>query len=353
MIVGYGSQRKVSVVGALTTIKPSELKVGGVSSVSNALAGRVAGLIGVQTSGEPGEDVSELWIRGVSTFGANSSPLVLIDGIDRGTSALNDIVPEDIESFTILKDASATAVYGARGANGVVLVNTRRGVVGEMTVGVNVKSVIEELPRLPNYLGAYDYAVLANEARAVRGDKSLYSPEIYDIIKYQMDPDLYPDVNWQKEVLKELTWGTQANVNISGGGKSARYYMSGFFRTNDAIYKQTGMDRYNRSVGRKQYSFRTNVDVNATKSTVVGLYLHANLVDNTHPGFGSTDSIWSALANLTPMTVPVRYSNGQLPAYGKGGLTSPAVLLNETGFVEERDNTIESLLKIEQDLKDN
>jgi TonB-linked SusC/RagA family outer membrane protein len=337
-------------VGALTTVKPNVLKTGGVSSVTNALAGRVAGLIGVQSSGEPGKDVSSFWIRGISTFGANSSALVLIDGIDRGASALNNIAPEDIESFTVLKDASATAVYGARGANGVVLVNTRRGVAGEMTIDFNVKTMVEELPRLPNYLGAYDYAVLANEARAVRGDKSLYSPEIYDIIKYQMDPDLYPDVNWQDEILKDKTLGMQANINISGGGKLARYYMSGFYRTNDAIYKQTGMDRYNRSVGREQYSFRTNVDVNATKSTLISLSLYANLVDNTRPGFGTTDNIWSAQANLTPMTVPVRYSNGQLPAYGKGEMSSPAVLLNETGFLVDRDNSIESLLKLQQDL---
>ncbi len=349
-IVGYGTQRKVSVIGSITTIKPAELQTGGVSSVTNALAGRVAGLIGIQSSGEPGKDVSEFWIRGISTFGANSKALILVDGIEREGS-LNDLAPEDIESFSILKDATATAIYGARGANGVVLINTKRGQEGKISINANIKTMVETLPRLPKYLQAYDYATLANEARTVRGDQSVYSPEIFDIIKYNMDPDLYPDVNWQDEILKKRTYGVQGNINISGGSKLARYYMSGFYRTNDAIYKQTGMERYHSNVRRNQYTFRSNIDVDVTKTTLVSLLLSAKLVDLNRPGIGTTDQIWSAQANLTPMTVPVRYSNGQFPAYGKEENTSPSVLLNETGFITDRDNSIESLLKIEQDLK--
>jgi TonB-linked SusC/RagA family outer membrane protein len=349
-VVAYGTQRKVSIVGAITTVKTEDLKVGSVSSVSNALAGRVAGLIGVQRSGEPGQDVSEFWIRGISTFGANSSALILIDGIDRGASSLNDLAPEDIESFSVLKDATATAIYGARGANGVVLINTKRGQEGKITINANVKTMVETLPRLPEYVNAYDYAQLANEARAVRGDQSLYSPEIYEILKYRMDPDLYPDVNWQDEILKDQTYGMEGNINISGGGKLARYYMSGYYRTNDAIYKQTGMERYNTNVNRNQYSFRSNIDVDATPSTKVSLLLSAQLVDQNRPGMGNTSYIWSACANLTPMTVPVVYSNGQFPAYGKDDSTSPTVLLNQTGFMTERNNTIESLLSVEQKL---
>jgi TonB-linked SusC/RagA family outer membrane protein len=349
-VVGYGTQRKVSVVGAIATIKPDELQVGGVTSVSNALAGRVAGLIGIQSSGEPGADVSEFWIRGISTFGGGASALVLIDGIDRGAGALNQLAPEDIESFSILKDASATAVYGARGANGVIMINTKRGQEGKISINANVKTMLESLPRLPEYLRAYDYATLANEARLVRGDKSVYSPEIFDIIKYNMDPDLYPDVSWQDEILKDRTYGLQGNINISGGSKLARYYMSGFYRTNDAVYKQTGMERYHSNVRRNQYSFRSNIDVDVTKSTLVSLLLSATLVDQNRPGIGTTEEIWGAQANLTPLLVPVMYSNGQFPSYGSGINTSPYVLLNETGFLTNRDNRIESALKIEQDL---
>lgn len=348
-VVGYGTQRKVSVVGAITSIAPQELARGGVTSITNALAGRVAGLIGVQRSGEPGEDVSEFWIRGISTFGAKQGALILIDGIER--SSINEVAPEDIESFSILKDATATAVYGARGANGVVIINTKRGKEGKMNISANVKTMIETLPRLPKYVGAYDYARLANEAKVVRGDKPLYSEGVFDIIKYNMDPDLYPDVNWQDEILKKRTWGLQANINISGGGGVARYYMSGFYRTNDAIYNQSGMNKYNTNVRRDQYSFRSNIDVNVTKTTRLSLLLSVALVDMNRPGMGTTSQIWEAQANLTPMTVPVRYSNGLLPAYGKGDLASPAVLLNETGFMTENENTVESKLVLEQDFK--
>lgn len=346
-VVGYGTQRKVSVIGSITNIDAKELR-GGVTSITNALAGRVAGLIGVQRSGEPGSDVSEFWIRGISTFGAKQGALILIDGIER--SSINEVAPEDIESFSILKDATATAVYGARGANGVVIINTKRGKEGKVNISANVKTMIETLPRLPNYLGAYDYATLANEARVVRGDKPLYSSEIFDVIKYNMDPDLYPDVDWQKEILAKRTWGVQANVNISGGGKLSRYYMSGFYRTNDAIYKEQGMSKYHTNVRRNQYSFRSNIDVDVTKTTSLSLLLSAILVDMNRPGIGTTSQIWNAQANLTPMTVPIRYSNGQLPAYGKGDQSSPVVLLNETGFVTERENTIESKLVLSQDL---
>jgi len=350
-VVGHGTQRKISVTGAISSVSVKDLNRGGVTSISNMLAGRVAGLVGVQKSGEPGKDVSEFWIRGISTFGANSSALVLIDGVDRGAGSLNDLDPEDIESFSILKDASATAVYGARGANGVVLINTKRGNESNMSINANVKTMVEYLPRLPKYLNAYDYATLANEARIGRGEKSVYPAEIFDIIKYNMDPDLYPDVNWQEEILNKSTRGTQANLNIVGGGKIARYYMSGTYRTNDAIYKQSGMENYNSNVKRNQYGFRSNIDVDVTKTTQVGLSLSAKLIDMNRPGIGTTDRIWAAVANLTPMTVPVKFSNGQFPAYGKEeNQTSPSVLLNQTGFLTDKTNTIESILNLKQNL---
>ncbi|MDR2472966.1 MAG: TonB-dependent receptor [Tannerella sp.] len=349
-VVGYGSQRKVSVVGAISSVNAIELQRGSVTSVSNNLAGRIAGLIGVQSSGEPGSDVSEFWIRGISTFGGGSSALVLIDGIDRGTSGLNDLAPEDIESFSVLKDATATAIYGARGANGVIIINTKRGVESVIKINADVKTSVEWLPRLPQYLRAHDYALLANEAKAVRGDAILYSPDIFDVLKYKMDPDLFPDVSWKDEILRQYAWSTQANVNISGGGKLARYYMSGYYRTNDAIYKQTGMQRYNSNVRRNQYSFRSNIDVDVTSTTKVTLLLAAKMVDQDYPGIGSTSTIWNAVSNITPMTVPVIYSNGLFPSFGAGNNTSPTILLNETGYRTTNTNTIESTLNFEQKL---
>lgn len=352
-VVGYGTQRKISVVGAVTTIEPQELSVSSVTSMTNALAGRVAGLIGVQRSGEPGQDVSEFWIRGISTFGAQDQALFLIDGVERDISAFNNLAPEDIESFSILKDASATAVYGARGASGVVIVTTKHGKAGRMTINANVKTMLEWLPKskMPDYLGAYDYAALANEARAVRGEDPVYNPAMMDVIKYHLDPDLYPDVDWQKELLKPVTWGLSANVGISGGGDVARYYISGNFRTNDAAYKQSGLNNYNTNVLRKQYTFRANVDVNATKTTLVSLNLATDVTTLNRPGIGSTSEIWDAQANLNPLTVPIKYSNGQLPAYGSESYqASPVVLLNETGYATDYTSTVNSVLSINQNL---
>lgn len=349
-IVAYGKQRKVSVVGAISSINVDDLKSAPVTSLSNAIAGRMAGIIGVQQSGEPGSDVSEFWIRGISTFGAKATALFLIDGVERTQNDFNNLLPEDIESFSILKDASATAVYGARGANGVVLVTTKRGQEGRMTISANVKTMVEYLPRLPEYLKAYDYAKLANEARLVRGETPLYDDKMFEVIKYHLDDNFYPDINWQDEILKKATFGWQANMNISGGGSIARYFMSLNYRGNDAAYKESNMHKYNTNVKRHQYSFRSNIDVNVTKSTIVSLNLATTIVDMNRPGIGTTDQIWKAQANMNPLNVPKVYTNGQFPAYGKEDKTSPYVLLNETGYVNEYANTLQSTLKLNQDL---
>ena len=356
-IVAYGKQRKISVVGAISSIKVDDLKSAPVTSLSNALAGRMAGIIGVQQSGEPGADVSEFWIRGISTFGAKATALFLIDGVERTQNDFNNLLPEDIESFSILKDASATAVYGARGANGVVLVTTKRGQEGKMSINANVKTMIEYLPRLPEYLGAYDYAKLANEAKFVRGESALYDEKMFEVIKYHLDDNFYPDINWQDEILKKATFGWQANMNVSGGGSIARYFMSLNYRSNDAAYKESNMHKYNTNVKRKQYSFRSNIDVNVTRTTTIGLNLATTIIDMNRPGIGTTDQIWKAQANMNPLNVPIRYTNGQYPAMKAPGttevgtMTSPYVLLNETGYLNEYTNTLQSTLKLNQDLK--
>lgn len=349
-VVGYGTQRKVSVIGAISSVDVEKLKSSGVTSISNALSGRMAGIIGVQRSGEPGEDVSEFWIRGISTFGAKDKALFLIDGIERDQASFNNLLPEDIESFSILKDATATAVYGARGANGVVLITTKRGQEGRMNISANVKTMIEYLPKLPEYLRAKDYAALANEAKIVSGQAPLYDDVAFETIKYGLNPDLYPDIDWQDKILKRATWGLQANMNISGGGSIARYFMSLSYRTNDAAYKQSGVHKYNTNVLRHQYGFRSNIDVNVTKSTVVSLNLSTTIVNMNRPGIGSTAKIWEAQASLNPLTVPSRFSNGQVAVNKMSGDPSPSpeILLNETGFVTDYNNSIQSALRLDQ-----
>ncbi len=207
------TQRKISNLAAVTSID-AKLLDQPTTSISNLLGGRVAGVISSLTSGEPGKNIAEFWIRGIGTFGANSSALVLIDGLE---GDINSIDPSDIENFSVLKDASATAVYGVRGANGVVLITTKRGSTDKVRITGRVSTTLSHLRRLPDYVGAYDYATLANEAREVRGEEPLYSNVEMDIIRNNLDPDLYPDVNWQKEIVKNNSWKRAYYVSAQGG----------------------------------------------------------------------------------------------------------------------------------------
>ena len=197
VVVGMGVQRKISAVGAITTVNVKELQTPA-PSITNMLGGRVAGIITMQNSGEPGKNLAEFWIRGIGTFGANSSALVLVDGLEGN---INDLDPADIESFSILKDASATAVYGVRGANGVVLVTTKRGAEGKMRITMRTNFSLSHLVRMPEYLDGYNYALLVNEANELRNEEPLYDDIELRVIKGNLDPDLYPNVNWQDEIV--------------------------------------------------------------------------------------------------------------------------------------------------------
>ncbi len=349
VVVGRGTQRKISVVGAVTNIKPADLQVPAVS-VTNMLGGRVPGIIAVTRSGEPGNDFSEFWVRGISTFGAGASALILIDGVE---GDLNTLDPADIESFTVLKDASATAVYGVRGANGVVLVTTRRGKSGKITVDVKSNVGLSYSARLPNYVDGATYARLANEASVVRGGKPIYDQTSLEMFSNGLDPDLYPNVSWRDVVLKDYVWNQQHHISVTGGGTNARYYMSVGIQNKEAIYKQDkSANKYDTSVGYSKYNFRANIDANLTKSTIIELGLESVMVNNVYPGYGDNNqALWDAQANLTPVTVPVLYSNGALPAYGANAdQRSPYVLLNYTGYKKFFDNTNTIRLRLTQDM---
>ena len=198
VVTALGSQRKISNLSAVSSVDPQDLQRP-TTSVANLLGGRVAGVIATLHSGEPGKNISDFWIRGIGTFGANASALVLIDGLEGN---INDLDPADIESFSVLKDASATAVYGVRGANGVVLITTKHGTTEKINITTRGSITLNKIKKLPNYLGAYEYALLANEAREERGETPLYNDMALQIIKNHLDPDLYPDVNWQRKQLE-------------------------------------------------------------------------------------------------------------------------------------------------------
>lgn len=349
VVVGRGTQRKVSVTGAVTNVEVANLQVPS-SSVSNMLGGRVPGVIAITRSGEPGKDFSEFWIRGISTFGAGSSALVLIDGVDGN---LNDLDPADIESFSILKDASATAVYGMKGANGVVLVTTKRGTAGKLRIDVKTNVSFSHSPRMPKYVDAHDYARLANEARVVRDQRPVYTDAELSLFQTGLDPDLYPNINWRDVILRDYTWNQQHHLSASGGGPNARYYLSLGIQTKDALFKQDkGVNPYNTNVNYNKYNFRANVDVNMTSTTNLVLGLETVIVNQNFPGYGdNSDQLWITQANMTPVTVPLVYSTGQLPAYGRNNdQQSPYVLLNYTGYRKFYRNTNKLNVQLKQDL---
>ncbi|GHT67863.1 SusC/RagA family TonB-linked outer membrane protein [Bacteroidia bacterium] len=348
VVSGRGSQRKISVVGAITNVETKELQVPA-TSVSNMLGARVPGIIAVTRSGEPGNDFSEFWIRGISTFGASQSALILIDGVEGN---LNDLDPADIESFSILKDASATAVYGTRGANGVVVVTTKRGKSGKMHINFKTNTTYSYSPRMPEYVDAYQYAGLANEARVVRGNPAVYTPTELELYKTGLDPDLYPNVNWRDVIMKDHAWNTQHHLSIAGGGENARYYVSLGALNNEALFKQDANSPYSANVDYHKYNFRANVDANVTKSTTLSMNIETVFVTQNAPGFGdNNDALWQAQANLPPTIVPVRYSNDQLPSFGAtGNQMSPYIQLNYTGYKAIERYTAKSNLALKQDL---
>jgi len=346
VVAAGATQRKITVTGAVTTVNVKDLKTS-TSQLSNSLAGNVAGIIARQISGEPGSNVSQFWIRGINTFGANASALVLVDGIERN---FNEINIEDIATFSVLKDASATAIYGQRGANGVIIITTKQGEAGKATItfegigGYNTRS------RTPEYVDGITYMNLANEARLARFQDPLFSDVEKQVQIHNLDPDLYPNVNWWDQVLKDGAFNQNYRLNISGGGSTARYYISGAYYNEDGMYKTNDVaNAYNTNVNYGRYNYLANVDVNVTSSTLVRLGVSGFLANHNTPGTSSVD-IWGSLSELTPLSIPVRYSNGLVPTYGAANQTNPWVLLTETGYTTRWENKVQTNISLEQDL---
>lgn len=347
VVVGLGAQqRKISSVGAITTVDVKQLQ-SPAPSMANLLGGRAAGVISMQSSGEPGANIADFWVRGIGTFGANAKALVLIDGLE---GDLNTIDPADVESFSILKDASATAVYGVRGANGVVLVTTKRGTVDRIQITGRVNSTLSHLNRLPEYLGAYDYALLANEASAVRGGEIMFNETELGIIENNLDSDMYPNVNWQDEILNKSFWRQSTYVSGRGGSEVARYFLSLGGNKETAAYKVDKNSIYSSNVGYSTYNYRVNLDINLTKSTKVFLGSDGFLSQHTQPGIANTDYIWKTQSTLTPVSIPIQYSNGLLPGVGSGERSSPYVMINRTGKAANEWYKGKATLAIDQDL---
>ncbi len=348
VITGTGAQKKLTVTGAITNVDVDVLKANPSGSMANALAGNVPGILAMQTSGKP-RSVSEFWIRGISTFGASNSALVLVDGFER---SLDEINVEDVESFSVLKDASATAIYGSKGANGVVLITTKHGKAGKINISAKAETFYNMLTQVPDFVDGYTYASMANEAKITRNLEPLYKADELEIFRLGLDPDLYPNVNWIDELLRKGSWSTRATLSMNGGGNTARYYVSGSYLDQQGMYKvDKALKDYNTNANFRRWNYRMNVDIDITKSTLLKVGVSGSLQKANDSGVGS-DAIWTALMGYNAIMVPKLYSNGYVPAYGNdnGDRFNPWVQATMTGYRENWKNNIQTNVTLEQKL---
>ncbi len=297
VVVGYGTQKKVNLTGSIATIKSDDIVKNSTANVSSALSGRLAGVITIQSSGEPGGDASSIRIRGQSSLGGSSPPLILVDGIPR---ALNNINANDIESISVLKDAAAAAIYGMRAANGVVLITTKRG-KGKNTFNVNVYSGIQEPTRLPDFLDSFDYATLLNEANANDGVAPAYTDEDLQKFRDGSSPNTHPDTDWINEVLDSSAPMQSIDISSSGSSEnnSIKYFTSLGYLYQDALYDRNKFDRFN---------FRSNLDIKINDHINLTTDFSGNFETRERPGISSS-TLFSRLMR-TPPTEVNQYTNG-------------------------------------------
>lgn len=347
IITGTGVQKKLTVTGAVTQISMDDIASTSTSNLTNMLAGNVPGVMAMQSSGQPGKNTSEFWVRGISTFGAGSSALVLVDGFPRD---LNEISIEDIESFTVLKDASTTAIYGSKGANGVILITTKKGKAGKVNVDAKFEAAYNTRTMTPEFADGYSYASMMNEALITRNKEPEYSPEELEILKLGLDPDLYPNVDWQDLLLRNGAMTYRGSLNLSGGGNTARYFISGSYLNEQGMYKvdENIKKDYDTNANSQLYNYRMNVDVDITKTTLVKVGVSGSLRKMNEPG--RAINVWEALMRQNPIEIPAMYSDGRFPTRGVDADTNPWVLTTQTGYNETWTNKIQTNITLEQKL---
>ncbi|MBR1575105.1 MAG: TonB-dependent receptor [Bacteroidales bacterium] len=339
VMVAYGAQRKASVIGSISTIGTEQLQAP-IGQLSTGLAGKLAGVVAVQHTGEPGSS-AEFWIRGVNTFGANAYPLILVDGVERSMD-LVDV--EDIASFSILKDATATALYGVRGANGIVLITTRRGAESKPKVNVKIESGITSPTQLPEMASAEQFIDYLNAMQPGAIDD--YARQMY---LSGADPDLYPNVNWIGEIFKRHASTRKANVNVTGGTRNVRYYAGGSYYFEDGIFNVDQNDRYNSQMNFRRFNFRTNIDINVTPSTTLGMDLSTQFTKKNQPGT-SLSNIYNNVMQITPIGFPKVFSDGTLSNPEVG--SNPYNMINNMGYATIDTQNAQSTVALTQDFSE-
>lgn len=349
VIVGYGTQRKISNIGAQSSMKMEDIKTPS-ASLTTTLAGRLAGVVAVQRTGEPGKDAADIWIRGISTPNT-SSPLVLVDGVER---SFNDIDPEDIESLTTLKDASATAVYGVRGANGVILIKTKPGKVGKPTVSADYYESFTRFTKMVDLADGITYMNAANEAMRNDGIATKYTEDQIRNTIVGKDPYLYPNVDWLKEIFNDWGHNRRVNVNVRGGSEKVAYYASvSYFNETGMTVTDKNIDTYDSKMKYSRYNFTTNLNIDVTPTTKVEIGAQGYLGEGNYPAISSAD-LYNAAMSISPVEYPkMFFVNGEAFVPGtstNNNFNNPYSQATRRGYDNLTKNQIYSNLRVTQDL---
>ncbi|MFA7492006.1 MAG: TonB-dependent receptor [Proteiniphilum sp.] len=357
-IVAFGKQKKESVISSIQAIRPQELRMPS-SNLTTAFAGRMAGMISYQTSGEPGQDDASFFIRGITSFGTGKiNPLILIDNVEVTSNDLSRLHPDDIESFSILKDATATTLYGARGANGVILVTTKEGKEGSIKVSVRVENSISSPTKQIEMADPITYMNMANEAARTRNALGVdpYTQYKIDNTKNGTDPYAFPTVDWMDIMFKDVTMNQRANINISGGGKIARYYIAGSVSQDNGILNRDVTNLFNNNIDLKKYLVRSNINLSLTKTTEGIIRVHGTFEDYSGPLKSGTE-LYNLALNVSPVRFPAYYEPDKKNAHAKhtlfGGYDQGQYLNPYAemvrGFRESNSSTMMAQIELKQD----
>ena len=357
VVVGFGVQKKESLVGAVQSVKPSDLQTSS-SNLSTSFSAKIAGVIAVQKSGEPGADGANFWIRGISTFGSGQSPLLILDGVEITNQMLNNIPPETIESFSVLKDATATALYGSRGANGVMIITTKNGRDSEkMTINLRAEFGASAPTRVPKVADGITYMETFNEARTTRGEKPYYSNEKIMGTKLGLDPYVYPNVDWYDMLFKDCTFNQNFNFNMTGGAKKIDYFLNASVYNENGIMRKPEASKFDTNINAQKYLFQANVSADATKTTRVSLKMNTQLHYRHAPIQSVSDLFAYAMTGMPcefPATLPGEESDtfvrfGTNNAWNSGFFTNPYAQLCR-GYGDQFRGHFTSALTVNQNL---
>ena len=353
VVVGYGQQKKGMLVSSVQSIAPSDLRLPS-SSLSTGFAGRLAGVIAVQRNGQPGADQADFWIRGISTFGSATDPLIILDGVAIAANELNGLDPEIIESFSVLKDATATALYGSRGANGVMIVTTKSGKnLDKPIVNFRFETALSTPTSRPETVDAVTYMQMYNESVLTRGTGQIpYTQAKIDGTRAHRNQYIYPDVDWYEEMFKNLAVNENFNFNIRGGSSRVDYFMSATVRHEEGMLKNLSRDyfSYNNNYSVWRYAFQNNVNVNLTRTTKVSLKINTQLRD-THGPVKASEDIFGMIMNGNPADMPITFPDDPTVNHirwgGKAMVKNPVAEM-VTGYKDEFQSVLNANLSLDQ-----